>query len=65
MQVACDGFDLSDVAIGDSIAVNGVCLTVTELEGQSMQFDVSAETLDVSAGFAFDDAVNLEKITAA
>jgi len=60
-RVACDGFDLSDVAIGDSIAVNGVCLTVTELEGQSMQFDVSAETLDVSAGFAFDDAVNLEK----
>lgn len=61
MRVACDGFDLSDVAIGDSIAVNGVCLTVTELKGQSMQFDVSAETLDVSAGFALDDAVNLEK----
>ena len=61
MRVACDGFDLSDVAIGDSIAVNGVCLTVTELKGQSMQFDVSAETLDVSAGFAIDDAVNLEK----
>ena len=34
MRVACDGFDLSDVAIGDSIAVNGVCLTVTELKGQ-------------------------------
>ena len=61
MRVACDRFDLSDTAIGDSIAVNGVCLTVTHLEGQSMQFDVSAETLDVSAGFAFDDAVNLEK----
>jgi riboflavin synthase len=61
MRVACDGFNLSDVAIGDSIAVNGVCLTVTELKGQSMQFDVSAETLDVSAGFALDDAVNLEK----
>ena len=61
MRVACDGFDLSDVAIGDSIAVNGVCLTVTELKGQSMQFDVSAETLEVSAGFALDDAVNLEK----
>jgi riboflavin synthase len=61
MRVACDGFNLSDVAIGDSIAVNGVCLTVTALKGQSMQFDVSAETLDVSAGFAIDDAVNLEK----
>ena len=61
MRVACEGLDLSDVAIGDSIAVNGVCLTVTDLEGQSMKFDVSAETLDVSAGFAIEDAVNLEK----
>jgi riboflavin synthase len=61
VRIACDGFDLSDVAIGDSIAVNGVCLTVTELDGHSMMFDVSAETLDVSAGFALGDAVNLEK----
>jgi riboflavin synthase len=61
VRIACDGFDLSDVAIGDSIAVNGVCLTVTELDGHSMMFDVSAETLDVSAGFAFGNAVNLEK----
>jgi riboflavin synthase len=61
IRVACDGFDLSDVAIGDSIAVNGVCLTVTGLDERSMSFDVSAETLDVSAGFAAEDAVNLEK----
>jgi riboflavin synthase len=61
VRIACDGFDLSDVAIGDSIAVNGVCLTVTELDGHSMMFDVSAETLDVSAGFAFGEGVNLEK----
>lgn len=61
VRVAGKGLDLSDVAIGDSIAVNGVCLTVTDLEGQSMQFDVSAETLDVSAGYALGDAVNLEK----
>ena len=38
--VGCERLDLSDVAIGDSIAVNGVCLTVTESEGQSMKFDV-------------------------
>lgn len=61
VRVGCETLDLSDVAIGDSIAVNGVCLTVTVLEGQEMQFDVSAETLDVSAGFAVEDAVNLEK----
>jgi riboflavin synthase len=61
VRVGCERLDLSDVAIGDSIAVNGVCLTVTELEGQAMRFDVSAETLDVSAGFVVEDAVNLEK----
>jgi riboflavin synthase len=61
IRVASDDFDLSGVAIGDSIAVNGVCLTVTGLEAQSMTFDVSAETLDVSGGFEKDDAVNLEK----
>lgn len=61
VRVACGDFDLSDVAIGDSIAVNGICLTVTDLNAQSMTFDVSAETLGVSAGFAVKDAVNLEK----
>lgn len=61
VRVACPGFDLSDVAIGDSIAVNGVCLTVTSLDGPSMAFDVSAETLDVTAGFANGETVNLEK----
>jgi riboflavin synthase len=61
MRVACEGLDLSDVVVGDSIAVNGVCLTVTHLKGQTMTFDLSAETLGVSAGFAAEDAVNLEK----
>ena len=35
----------SDAAIGDSIAVNGVCLTVVERSGEHLAFDVSAETL--------------------
>lgn len=35
----------SDVSIGDSVAVNGVCLTVTTLRGDSFTADVSAETL--------------------
>ncbi|HEY4937799.1 MAG TPA: riboflavin synthase, partial [Actinomycetota bacterium] len=41
-EVAC-GFD--DLAIGDSIAVNGVCLTVMELEGGSFAAELSEETL--------------------
>jgi len=35
-------------AIGESIAVNGVCLTVTAIEGSLAQFDISAETLEKS-----------------
>jgi riboflavin synthase len=37
--------DLSDVSMGDSIAVNGACLTVTSKNQQSFNVDVSAETL--------------------
>ena len=37
--------DLTDIKLGDSIAVNGVCLTVVEMASRSLQFDVSQETL--------------------
>ena len=55
--------DLDDVKLGDSIAVNGVCLTAVELPGDGFWADVSRETLDCTA---FDDLkagsrVNLEK----
>ena len=55
--------DLSDVKLGDSIAHNGVCLTVTKLNEQGFDVDLSHETLkrsgfsQIKAGFA----VNLEK----
>ena len=39
------GISLTDVSIGDSIAVNGACLTVTSINQQNFQADVSAETL--------------------
>ena len=41
--------DLSDVKLGDSIAVNGVCLTAVELPGNGFAADVSRETLDCTA----------------
>ncbi|NNB25047.1 riboflavin synthase [Pseudomonas fragi] len=55
--------DLSDVKLGDSIAINGVCLTAVELSGNGFAADVSRETLDCTA---FNDLksgsrVNLEK----
>ena len=61
VRIAGGGLDLSDVAIGDSVAVNGVCLTVTNLGSDLLEFDVSAETLDVTSGFEPRQRVNLEK----
>jgi riboflavin synthase len=40
--------DLSEVKLGDSISVNGVCITVTKIEGDLLTFDVSFETLNVT-----------------
>jgi riboflavin synthase len=54
---------VTDTKDGDSISVNGVCLTVVELEGDELSFDVMAETLDRSAlgSLRPGDPVNLER----
>jgi riboflavin synthase len=52
---------LDDVAAGDSIAVNGVCLTVVSLLNRAFEVDVSHETISCVAGFEQHAAVNLEK----
>src|SRR5688572_11487438 len=61
MAVDAGDLDLADVAIGDSIAVNGVCLTVVTLAGRGFEADVSRETLASTSGFAAGASVNLEK----
>jgi riboflavin synthase len=61
MVIAGGGLDLSDVAPGDSIAVNGVCLTAVTLTPDSFSVDVSAETLRCTEGFMPGAEVNLEK----
>ena len=55
--------DLSDVALGDSIAVNGVCLTAVELPGNGFVADVSRETLSLTSlgNLKTGSPVNLEK----
>jgi riboflavin synthase len=63
VRVAAGGLELRDVKVGDSIAVSGVCLTVTAVAGDSFEVDLSAETL---ARTTFKhrrvgDQVNLEK----
>jgi riboflavin synthase len=54
---------LGDVALGDSIALNGACMTVTTVAPERDEFtiDISAESLDKTAGLAKAGAVNLEK----
>lgn len=61
LTVEAPGLDLSDVAIGDSIAHGGVCLTVIEKAASSYKIDVSRETLDCTVGLDALGEVNLEK----
>ena len=61
LTVEAPGLDLSDVAIGDSIAHSGVCLTVIEKSAASYKIDVSRETLDCTVGLDAPGEVNLEK----
>lgn len=55
------GLGLDDVALGDSIAVDGCCLTVVETAGARAAFDVSLESIARTAGFDLGRKVNLEK----
>ena len=54
---------LDDVGLGDSIALNGACMTVTTLSPQKTSFtiDISAESLDRTTGLAQPGPINLEK----
>ena len=61
LVVDTGGLGLKDVAVGDSIAVNGVCLTVVSRKGRRFEADVSRETLACTAGFSAGGRVNLEK----
>jgi riboflavin synthase len=63
LRVKTNGLDLTDVALGDSIATNGVCLTVVELPGDGYWADVSVETLDYTTvrQWQVGRRVNLEK----
>ncbi len=53
--------DLSDVGIGDSIAIQGACMTAVTIEGNRFKVEVSRESLDKTAGLSMPGEVNLEK----
>ncbi len=62
LSVQSDGLPWSEYELGESIAVNGVCLTAVALHKDGFETDVSVETLNVTAlgGLAVGSTVNLE-----
>jgi riboflavin synthase len=62
LSVATEVLGMDDVLLGDSIAVNGVCLTAVAISGRTFTVDVSRETLNCTVGLEHQGAhVNLEK----
>lgn len=61
LQIDAGGLDLSDVQIGDSIAIQGACMTVVALQPGRFDVEVSRESLDKTTGLAQPGRVNLEK----
>lgn len=62
LTVATEVLGMDDVQLGDSIAVNGVCLTVVQIDGNDFVVDVSRETLNCTTGLEEQGKhVNLEK----
>ena len=61
LEIDAGGLPLADVALGDSIAINGACMTVVEKTGNAFAVDVSRESLNKTAGLDAVGEVNLEK----
>jgi riboflavin synthase len=61
LAVHAGGLPLTDVAIGDSIAMNGACMTVVAKTADTFTVDVSRESLNRTAGLDAPGEVNLEK----
>jgi riboflavin synthase len=63
LTIACPPGYLDDVSLGDSIALNGACMTVTTLEPAQASFtiDISSESLSKTAGLNALGPINLEK----
>lgn len=61
LQIHAGRLPLADVALGDSIAINGACMTVTQKTADSFTVDVSRESLNRTVGLDNEGEVNLEK----
>ncbi|ATQ78348.1 riboflavin synthase [Massilia violaceinigra] len=61
LDIDAGGLPLADVALGDSIAINGACMTVVAKTDATFSVDVSRESLNCTAGLDAPGEVNLEK----
>jgi riboflavin synthase len=61
LVIDAGGLPLADVALGDSIAINGACMTVVEKNDSAFAVDVSRESLNRTVGLDQPGEVNLEK----
>lgn len=61
LVIDAGALDLSDVAVGDSIAIQGACMTAVQVDGRRFAVDVSRESLSRTAGLDRPGEVNLEK----
>jgi len=61
LVVDAGGLPMADVGLGDSIALNGACMTVVEKTANGFTVDVSRESLNLTAGLDAPGEVNLEK----
>ncbi|WP_442809004.1 riboflavin synthase, partial [Trinickia soli] len=61
LTIDAGALDLTDVALGDSIAIQGACMTVVEKTARTFDVDVSRESLNCTIGLAAPGDVNLEK----
>ena len=61
LHIDAGALNLADVGLGDSIALNGACMTVVAKHAQSFEVDISRESLNCTAGLDAPGEVNLEK----
>ena len=61
LKIEAGGLDMTDVQLGDSIALQGACMTVVEMSPTHFSIDISAESLDKTTGLSQPGFVNLEK----
>ncbi|SHN30025.1 riboflavin synthase alpha chain [Duganella sacchari] len=61
LDIHAGGLPLADVGLGDSIAINGACMTVVEKDATHFRVDVSRESLNKTVGLDQQGEVNLEK----